>query len=236
VSDKQQLRERVWQRIDSDPAVRSAVPAAGRIPGFAGADAAAERLAEQREWRAARVLKANPDTPQLGVRRRAIEQGKLLYMAVPKLASELPFIRLERALLAVPAEQAASSQGAQQHGLPTRIEELQPVELIVCGSVAVNPSGVRIGKGAGYADLEFAILFELGLVSEQTLIVTSVHDVQVLEQPLPETEHDFRVDLIVTPTRVLRCPRTRRPPGLLWEQLSAAQIAAIPALAARRPR
>jgi 5-formyltetrahydrofolate cyclo-ligase len=58
----------------------------------------------------------------------------------------------------------------------------------------------------------------------------------VLEQPLPETEHDFRVDLIVTPTRVLRCPRTRRPPGLLWEQLSAAQIAAIPALAARRPR
>jgi 5-formyltetrahydrofolate cyclo-ligase len=110
------------------------------------------------------------------------------------------------------------------------VEELQPIELIVCGSVAVNPRGVRIGKGAGYADLEFALLSELGLVNEQTLIATTVHDVQVLEGELPETEHDFRLDLIVTPTRVLQCPRVRRPPGLLWEQLSPEQHAAIPAL------
>jgi 5-formyltetrahydrofolate cyclo-ligase len=231
--DKQSLRERIWQRIDSDPAVRTAVPPHGRIPGFQGAEEAAARLAQLDEWRGSRVLKLNPDTPQLPVRRRAIEQGKLCYMAVPKLASALPFIALEQRSLSVSAELAASIEGSQRHGVPTRIEDLQPVDLIVCGTVAVHPSGVRIGKGAGYADLEFALLAELGLVTEHTQIATTVHDVQVLEQPLPETTHDFRVDLIVTPTRVIRCPRAARPSGLIWEHLDADKIAAIPALAAR---
>jgi 5-formyltetrahydrofolate cyclo-ligase len=156
-----------------------------------------------------------------------------MYMAVPKLATECPFI----ALAAGPganAELLASSEGAQRHGVPTRVEELPPIDLIVCGTVAVNPDGVRIGKGAGYADLEYALLSELGLVTERTWIATTVHDVQVLEQELPETEHDFRVDFVVTPTRVIRCPRGRRPEGLLWAELDAAKIAAIPALAARR--
>jgi 5-formyltetrahydrofolate cyclo-ligase len=232
--DKQSLRERIWQRIDADPAVRTAVPPRGRIPGFQGAEAAAERLAQLDDWQSARVLKLNPDTPQLPVRRRAIEQGKLLYMAVPKLASPLPFVTLEQRSLSVSAELAASIEGSQRHGVPTRIEDLQAVDLIVCGTVAVNPSGVRIGKGAGYADLEFALLAELGLVTERTQIATTVHDVQVLEQPLPETAHDFRVDLIVTPTRVLRCARAPRPTGVIWEHLDAEKIAAIPALAARR--
>jgi len=234
MNEKQSLREQVWQRIGADPAVRTQVPPAGRIPGFIGADAAAERLSGLPEWQAARVLKLNPDTPQGPVRALAIEQGKLVYMAVPKLASELPFIALEQRLLGVSAQQAASIEGAQRHGVPTRVEDLQPVDLIVCGTVAVNPNGVRIGKGAGYADLEFALLSELGLVTARTRIATTVHDVQVLEQALPETEHDFRVDLIVTPTRVIRCPRSERPRGLIWEHLDAEKIPAIPALAARQ--
>ena len=41
------------------------------------------------------------------------------------------------------------------------------MDLVVCGSVAVNRSGVRLGKGGGYADLELALLVEPGLVSNQ---------------------------------------------------------------------
>jgi 5-formyltetrahydrofolate cyclo-ligase len=55
-----------------------------------------------------------------------------------------------------------------------------------------------------------------------------------MEQPLPETIHDYSVDKIVTPTRVLRCPRSERPRGLVWEHLDANKIAAIPTLAARQ--
>jgi 5-formyltetrahydrofolate cyclo-ligase len=51
--------------------------------------------------------------------------------------------------------------------------------------------------------------------------------------PLPETSHDFSVDLIITPGEVIECGPQRRPGGLDWTQLTAGQIAAIPVLAAR---
>jgi 5-formyltetrahydrofolate cyclo-ligase len=231
---KQPIRERVWRRIDADPDVGRPPGAAGRIPNFAGAEAAAERLIELIEWQQARVIKSNPDTPQLPVRAAAIDAGKLLYMAVPKLSAEAPFFALQKSALRVRGLEAATIAGATAHGVLTPLAEVAPVELIVCGSVAVNEQGVRIGKGGGYADLEFALLAELGLVNEATLIATTVHDVQVLSESLPETSHDFRVDVIATPTRLMRCARAPRPRGIFWEQLEADKIAAIPLLAQRR--
>jgi 5-formyltetrahydrofolate cyclo-ligase len=154
-------------------------------------------------------------------------------MAVPKLTRDQPFSALERSKLEVPAISAVSVDGAARHGIPTALGQMAAIDLIVCGSVVVNAEGVRIGKGGGYADIEYALLAELGLVTEQTTIATTVHDLQLLDQALPETAHDFRLDVIVTPTRVLRCPRGRRPRGIVWEELDAEKIASIPALAAR---
>lgn len=107
------------------------------------------------------------------------------------------------------------------------------VDFIVCGSVVVNRQGARIGKGAGYADIEVALLTEAGLISKRTVIATTVHDLQVVDDALPETEHDFSVDVIVTPTQVISCDSPRRPAGLYWDHLSTEKIAAIPTLTAR---
>jgi 5-formyltetrahydrofolate cyclo-ligase len=107
-------------------------------------------------------------------------------------------------------------------------------DLVVCGSVAVNRQGARVGKGGGFSDLEFALLVEAGLIGEDTLLATTVHPLQVLTEALPETPHDFGLDVIVAGEEVIGCRRTRRPPGILWEHLDAAKIAAIPALAERR--
>jgi 5-formyltetrahydrofolate cyclo-ligase len=207
--------------------------AEGRIPNFAGAPAAAGRLASLPEWRAARVVKANPDAPQLPVRARALADGKLLYMAVPRLADERPFILLDPERLGVPSRRAASIGGSARNGLRVGVADLQPVDLVVCGSVAVNRQGARVGKGGGFSDLEFALLVEAGLIGTNTVVATTVHPLQVLEEPLPETGHDFRLDLIVAGEEVIRCRRTRQPQGILWEHLDAAKVAAIPALTAR---
>ncbi|MFC4908918.1 5-formyltetrahydrofolate cyclo-ligase [Actinomadura gamaensis] len=110
---------------------------------------------------------------------------------------------------------------------------MRPIGLFLCGTVAVNHQGVRLGKGAGYSDIEFAMVREAGLVGPDTLVATTVHDLQVLDEPLPEDDHDFRVDLIITPTRTVRCGRPRRPAGLLWDRLAPEKIAAIPYLAER---
>jgi len=109
---------------------------------------------------------------------------------------------------------------------------MSPVDLIVCGSVAVNRQGVRVGKGAGYADIEVALLAEAGLIRSATVIATTVHQIQVVEENLPETKHDFSVDLIVTPDDVIRCGPSRRPSGIVLDQLSSEKAAEIPVLAA----
>jgi 5-formyltetrahydrofolate cyclo-ligase len=54
----------------------------------------------------------------------------------------------------------------------------------------------------------------------------------VVDEPLPETVYDFRVDLIVTPEEVIWCGAPRRPPGILWEHLDQDKIAEVPVLAA----
>jgi 5-formyltetrahydrofolate cyclo-ligase len=229
---KQTVRERVWALLERERAARFP-GATGRIPNFAGAPAAAARLASLAAWEAAGVVKANPDAPQLPVRARALADGKLLYMAVPRLTDERPFILLDPAELEVPPRRAASITGSARAGRRIHLAELQPVDLVVCGSVAVNREGARVGKGGGFSDLEFALLVEAGLIGPDTVVATTVHPLQVLEEELPETDHDFRLDLIVAGEEVISCRRTRRPQGILWEHLDAAKVAAIPALAAR---
>jgi 5-formyltetrahydrofolate cyclo-ligase len=220
VDTKQDVRERIWAALASNGVAR--FPGArGRIPNFKGAEAAAALLADVAEWQAAGVVKANPDAPQLPVRRATRKQGKTLYMAVPRLAEERPFVLV----CSDPTIRRALAEGRS-----LAFSEMAPVDVIVCGTVAVNREGVRIGKGEGFSDIEFALLVEQGLVSEQTTIVTTVHQLQLLDEKLPETEHDFGVDVIVTPDEVIRTGRRHRPPRLLWDHLDEKKRAAIPAL------
>ncbi|MEE6261181.1 5-formyltetrahydrofolate cyclo-ligase [Plantactinospora sonchi] len=235
--EKQQTREKVWRRLDQFGAILP--PGAhGRIPNFLGADRASARLAELPQWRRARVIKSNPDKAQLPVRLQALSDRKLLYMAVPKLANTRPFYLLDPSNLAAPPASIATGSGAAAHATTVDIKQMQPIELVVCGSVAVNREGVRVGKGAGYSDIEVALLTEAGLIAPATLLVTTVHQLQVLDVPLPESPHDFRVDLIVTPDEVIWCGSPRRPSGIYWDALNEGKIAEIPALAhnSRRPR
>jgi 5-formyltetrahydrofolate cyclo-ligase len=233
-ADKQEVRTRVWAAMEQARVV--GFPGAkGRIPNFTGAGRAAERLAETDEWLRTQALKSNPDMPQLPVRTRALQEGRRVYMAVPKLVDARPFRLLDPARLTVAPRAAASITGSTKQGLPTGLDDVEHLDLVVCGTVAVDRAGVRVGKGGGFSDLELALCIEHGIVDDDTVIVTTVHDVQVLDEDLPETEHDFRVDLIVTPDDVIRCPRVARPAGVLWQHLDDDKIAAIPTLASRRP-
>jgi 5-formyltetrahydrofolate cyclo-ligase len=227
---KRRAREKVWSRLDG-AGVALPPGAQGRIPNFVGADLAAERLAALPAWQNAKVVKSNPDAAQLPVRLRALAEDKLLYMAVPKIADIRPFYLLDPAHLAATPAEIVTGAGAAAHAPKVAVNEMQPVDLVVCGSVAVNRDGVRIGKGAGYSDIEVALLTEAGLVGPSTVIATTVHPLQVVDRPLPESPHDFSVDLIVTPDEVIECRPHRPPTGIYWASLSPEKIQAIPALA-----
>jgi 5-formyltetrahydrofolate cyclo-ligase len=228
---KQAIRERVWSQLERAGVVEPGVR--GYIPAFEGADQAADRLADLPVWQRAEVLEVVPDRAQLPVRIRALHDGKLVYMAAPQLAAPEPFYLLDSRNLPLPAAEAADRTVAARIAPGISVSEMRAIDLIVCGSVAVNERGARLGKGAGYSDIEVALLAEAGLISERTVIATTLHDLQVLDEDLPEQAHDFRVDLIVTPERIIWPGSPKRPARLDLDSLSPEQIAAIPVLARR---
>lgn len=233
---KAALRSEVWDRLEDGGVARFPGPR-HRISNFVGAEAAAQRLRDLAPWQAARTVKANPDSPQWPVRQRALEDGKTVYMAVPRLAEDDPFFLLDPDHLADTPRRASSIKGASGSARTVPVERLEPVDLVVTGCVAVTEDGVRLGKGGGFADLEFALASEAGLIDDATLVVTTVHELQVLPAgAIPAAEHDVRVDIIVTPDRVLEVPREgHRPPGRIrWDELTAEKVAAIPLLARLR--
>ncbi|WP_255170327.1 5-formyltetrahydrofolate cyclo-ligase [Natrononativus amylolyticus] len=231
--DKQDLRERVWDDLEESGVARFPFPPHGRIPNFAGASEAADRLADQPEWRAAETIKANPDAPQLPVRRRAMREGKTVYVAVPRLRDPECFLRLDPDDVA-DVDEATTVSGSSKHGVQVGPDAVEEIDLIASGSVAVGENGGRIGKGEGYSDLEYAILRDLELIDEGTPVVTTVHERQVVDAV--ETDaHDVPMDLVVTPERVVRPEAGTRPTGLDWSLLEDDRLAEIPVLETLRP-
>ena len=235
--DKQTLRKRIWKLLERRHVTRFPFPATGRIPNFQGAEQAAARAAALPEWQRARRLKCNPDAPQRALRLRALREGKIVFMAVPRLADERCFLRLDPARLGRRLTQAATIKGAARLGEPVTPEELGHIDLIVAGSVAVNARGARVGKGGGYSDLEFALAREARAVNARTTVLTTVHALQVLNDDIPMTPHDVPVDLVVTPERVIRT-RTAfaKPKGICWKELPVDRLEAMPELRNRQRR
>src|SRR5262245_28173525 len=227
---KQDIREDVWHAMEQ-PGVRRFPGARGRIPNFVGAEKAAERLSQLEVWKRANVLKCNPDSPQRPVRQRALREGKLVYMAVPRLREMECFLELHPSLLQKNLTQASSIEGAFRFGRAIRPEAMQAIDLIVCGTVAANRQGARVGKGGGYSDLEYGLAREARLLRQTTPVVTTVHDLQVVDEELPVLPHDIPVDFIVTPTHVIETQtKLARPRGIYWEYLTEQKLAGIPYL------
>lgn len=227
---KQDLRERVWNELEASGEARFPYPPHGRIPNFADAKVAAGRLGELDAWQDADAIKSNPDSPQLPVRRAALRQGKTVYMAVPRLRDEQCFLALDPAEID-DIDHATTIGGSSEVGVQVGPEEMEAIDLIVSGSVAVSEAGARVGKGEGYSDLEFAILREFGLVDESTTTVTTVHEMQVVDEDIGTEPHDVPMDLVVTPDRRIRTDSgAEKPDGIDWDQLSDEKIEEIPIL------
>jgi len=230
---KQAAREAVWDRLAAEGLARPPFPPHGRIPNFAGARDAATRLFELEPWRSATNIKVNPDTPQRHVREAALARGITVYVATPRLAGG--FLKLDPARIPV-GEYAAAADRARwdDYAVPVALDVLPAMDAIVAGSVAVTPSGRRAGKGAGYSDLEFAILRALGY--PPVPVATTVHDAQVVAD-FPTDRLDQPLAAIATPTRtIVVADPPPAPDGVDWSRIGRAELAAMPILEALRSR
>lgn len=234
---KWELRKRIWDYMEEKDIARFPRPVHHRIPNFVGAERAAKNLSELPEFVSANIIKVNPDTPQRPVRDYVLRQGKKLLTPQPRLRTGFfSTIDMKELPSLVEIEQCTNSKGVVKYGTPITLNEEYTVDLVVVGSTAVCPrTGARVGKGEGFAELEWGILSAQGnLDAETCLVVTTVHDCQVVEdeEDMPEgwalTQHDVPVDIIVTPTRVIKVSdRAPKPSGIFWDLLSPQKLAAI---------
>jgi 5-formyltetrahydrofolate cyclo-ligase len=230
---KDSVRADIWQLL-----IERGVnigPSLDRIPNFVGADMAAKRLSELDEWKRARVVKCNPDPPQIPVRLRALYDGKLLFAPVPYLTKGFPYLRIDPDKLAtenIDFETAATAQGFLAHGEPVGFEDMPKLDFCVVGCVAVSRAGGRTGKGAGFADLEHGIFREIGITDAQTPIATTVHSCQLVEDARVVMEpHDNALNFIATESELIRTGARQSPSaGVDWARVRPDQFADIPFL------
>jgi len=227
------IRKRIWDYLEKNNIARPPRPVHHRIPNFDGADKAAQRLTTLPEFQEAFCVKVNPDTPQKTVRMAVLESGKTLLTPQPRLRTGF-FSTLSKDTIprGVPIKDCCVSAGVKKFGTPVSLNDEYKVDLVVVGSTAVCPkTGARVGKGEGFAELEWGILSLQGnLDAETTLVVTSVHDSQIVDD-IPSnalTKHDVSVDIIVTPTKVIHVPnRVKKPSGVFWDLLSPQKLSKI---------
>ena len=231
---KSEIRQQVWDFFEEHDLANSPRPVYKHIPNFKGAATAGQTLTSLPEFKDANVMKVNPDKPQEEVRYQALDHKKVLFVPTPRLKSGLfnqmknpgdcnkEFLRM-----------LASRSGIDNHSTPVSLSSKNHIDVIVIGSVAVDKLGHRIGKGEGYADLEYAMGVSLGAITADTVVIATVHDCQLFDS-LPEEifgEHDITVDIIVTPTTVHRVEkRLPKPTRIIWKMLTAEKLRRIPVL------
>ena len=226
-ADKATARKAVWDALTQKRVARFPFPVHGRIPNFDGAKQAAERLLAHPVFRGVRVIKVNPDSPQRWVRELALERGVTVITPTPRLKGA--FRKLDP--VRIPREhyrEAATLKRGGKWGEDLALHELPRIDLVVMGSVAVTRDGRRLGKGHGYADLEYAILRELG--NPPVPVATTVHTLQLLDG-FPTEPHDLPVRFIATPDGVIEVRRPRAAPcGIEWDLLPGEALNEMPVL------
>jgi len=198
---KNLLREEIWRELETKGLARFPLPCYGRIPNFAGSEEAANRLRPLVEWRQAKVVFVSPDLAQRKVRENALSDGKTLVMASPRLRQGYVVVHPE--CVEGFTVSASTIKGAFKYGKISTILEIPRPDLVIEGAVAVDMQGNRLGKGGGYGDSEIkTVKTRFG----STSVAVTVHDVQVVKA-VPFEDKDEKIQIIVTPTRVIRVSR-----------------------------
>lgn len=228
---KWMIRKRIWDLMEARNIAQFPRPVHHRIPNFVSASIAANKLSMLEVFLKAKCVKVNPDTPQKQVRFLTLHGGKKLLTPQPRLRTGFFSILESNSLTPSTMNEACTSVGVAKYGRPIGLDERIKVDLIVVGSVAVDPkTGARLGKGEGFAELEYGMLRYMGAIDDSTPIVTSVHDQQLVDD-IPVEKlliHDVPVDIICTPTRVIFTNTSiPKPQGIYWEKLSPEKLSQI---------
>jgi 5-formyltetrahydrofolate cyclo-ligase len=223
VNPAARLRRVVWGKLAkvAKPDSRFHFDFSAFIPDFEGSPQCADAIRRSPEYRKACTIVVMPDNNLEGFRRQALADGKKLLVFTYGMFRGILTLDGER-IRSEDLNLAGTLDGMERFGGQLSFSQLRsvgPLDLLVTGAAAVSREGVHFGKGHGYLDLEWGLLSEMGLVNQETPVIASVHECQVVNEPVPYAEHDVTVNVIVTPSEVVRCMPRPKPAGLVWDRM-----------------
>ena len=232
---KSEVRERVWSELRkvAVPDSRFHFDFGEFIADFEGGEAAVERLVAHRYYQNAQFVFITPDNCLDRLRLRALQDGKTVLMTTYSI--KRGFWLLDPKVIAPDLYLYASTlDGMEKVARPVDLEairELPPIQYMVTGTGAINMEGVRFGKGHGFFDAEWGILYQLGRVTTATPTAAVVHDCQLLDEKLTPAVFDTVADVVFTPTRTIEVVGPHKPTvGILWDVLDPHMYETIPPL------
>jgi 5-formyltetrahydrofolate cyclo-ligase len=232
---KAEVRARVWNEL------RKVAIADSRfhfdfgefIADFAGGEAACARLTAHVFYQNAKLIFIAPDNCIERLRLQALRDGKLVLMTTYSI--KRGFWVLDPARIA-PTDYAYAStlDGMERCARAVTLADiaaLPVVDYMVTGTGAINHEGVRFGKGHGFFDAEWGMLYRLGRVTAKTPVAAVVHDCQVLTETLYPELFDTVADVVFTPTRTIEVTAPHKPRcGIIWDRLDPHMFETIPPL------
>ena len=235
MNDKARAREEVWEALRrvARPDSRFHFDFGEFIPDFEGSGSALAKLLALPLYQSSRFIFITPDNCLEELRAQALRDGKTILVSTYGIRRG--FVTLESGDVPKGSEEYASwLDGMERFGRYTSLADIQhlgQLDFLITGGSVINQQGVRFGKGHGYFDLEWAMMFKIGVAVETTPVIAFVHDCQVADIKLESSPFDTVCDLVVTPSRVIQVESPSKPTaGVLWDRLAPGMMEDIPPL------
>lgn len=233
---KSTVRERVFSELRkvAYPDSRFHYDFGEFITDFQGSSAATDRLMAHRFYQQSECIFITPDNCIEELRYRTLMQGKLILLTTYSI--KRGFWLLDPAK--IPKDRylyASTLDGMERHGTPMSLSDIRDklprLDYMITGTGAINEQGVRFGKGHGFFDAEWGMLYRIGKISSATPAAALVHDCQVLNETLYPEVFDTVADVIFTPTRTIEVSNPHKPTcGIVWDLLDLHMLETIPPL------
>lgn len=227
---KSLIRNKVWTQLRkvARPDSRFHHDYSSFIADFDGSSTATDLLVSLPAYKTAKILFIAPDNCIQELRYRSLKDGKKVlvttygirrgfWMLDPKEIDESKW------------EMASMLDAMENLGKHMTLAEIarstQNIDLMVTGTGAINHEGLRFGKGHGFFDLEWAMLYTIKKVSAKTQTIAVVHECQVLDEELQGEIWDTGCDFVVTNERVIEVQGSGKPRcGVIWEKLEKGML------------
>ena len=248
-AEHSERRQLIWKRVHQElikhakPDSRSHYDFLSFTPDFRESSYAIARLAQLPCYEAATTILVTSDNSLEQLRLRALKDGKKVLVGTYRLRRGFVMLSPQR-ISDKDLEMASLMDGMERPGIGRHLSLAQMkdegihIDLCVTGGLAFNPQGVIVWEGHGLLEVQWALLYDMKVLTEQTPVVAVAHQCQVvdesdygLERITAEKPGEMQCDFVVMPERTIEVQGAVKPTtGVAFDKMDPQALDNIPPL------